>query len=111
MNRDEVIAALADEIVQGVNRVGMGTVMGDRRLFSHDDEDTFLSGDRERWLDMHARMEKYALSLAVAWLQSDPRGKALVDERIEGERWWQEQHDNDAALADPVESQDRASLS
>ncbi len=101
MSRDETIAALADEIVQGVNYIPLGTVLDamlDEPLLSNDDAAMMIAGDRERRADILDKAEKAAQSLVVAWLQLEDRGMALVDERLEGERWWQEQHDNDAAL-------------
>ncbi len=89
MNRHEAIAALADDILMTGRPIHLATVLDavlDEPLVSNDDAVQLLFGSDENKLDARDRCEKAAQAVVVSWLESSPRGMALVDERIERDR-------------------------
>lgn len=85
-SRADLTLALADEILMGCTPrlIHGATVLDavlDEPLVSNEDAITLLFGDAEAKLNTADRCEKAALAVVLSWLESDPRGMALVAER------------------------------
>lgn len=88
--REEIIAAIAEEILHGMPcRPALANVLDsviDEPLISNEDAATLLFGNDDAKFDARGRCEKAAEAVVLSWLRYSPRGKALVDQRIERDR-------------------------
>lgn len=85
-SRDDLIARIATDLAEGgmVGRCTIFDVLSDQPpLIDAEEECTLIAGSTEQRNDILDRLQKYAETLVVAWLQTSARGASLVDDEVE----------------------------